>query len=175
MQKARQLSQGTHQQTLWENTPPLIVKCNVNCALFNNNNITGLGIFFRDSSEAFLLDFLKYSYFNYTPLEAEALDLFEAINIAINFHMPSIIFESDCRLLVDTLNSNSTPNNIFGDIISRCKDLLSSRNNFIVSYVRRQANRVAHIIARASLSHPSPYIFHEVPYTLYALFFNEMN
>ena len=89
--------------------------------------------------------------------------------------MSSVIFESDRKLLIDTINSNSTPNNEFGDIISRCKDLLSSRNNFIVSYVTRQANMIAHNIARASLSHPSPHIFHEVSSTLYLLFCNEMN
>ena len=135
----------------------------------------GLGIYFRDSSRALLLGFSKHSYFNSTPPEAEALGLFEAINMAINCHMSSVIFESDCRLLVDTINSNSIPNNEFGDIISRCKDLLSSRNNFIVSYIRRQTNMVAHNIARASLSHPSLHIFHEVPPTLYLILFNEMN
>jgi len=66
-----------------------MVKCNVDCALFNNNS---------------------------SPLEAEALGLFEAIKIAINCNMTSVIFESDCRFLVDTLNSNSTPKNEFGDI-----------------------------------------------------------
>ena len=152
-----------------------MIKCNVDCALFNNNTITGLGICFRDSSGTLFLSLSKYSYFNSTPSEAEAPGLFEVINIAINCHMPSVIFESECRLLVDAINSNYTPNNKFGDIISRCKDLLSSRNNFIVSYVRRHVNKVAHNICRASLSYPNPHIFHVVPYTLYPLFFNEMN
>jgi len=87
MQKPRQPSQGTHQEVLWEKPPPLMVKCNVDCALFNNNTITGLGICFRDSSGALLLGFSKHSYFNSTPPEVESLGLFEAINIAINCHM----------------------------------------------------------------------------------------
>jgi ribonuclease HI len=175
MQKARQPSQGTHQKNLWEKPSPHMVKCNVDCALFNNNTITGLGICFRDSSGALLSGFSKYSYFCSTPPEAEALGLFGAINIAINCDMPFVIFESDCRLLVDAINSNSAPNNEFKVIISRCKDILSSRNNFIASYVKRQVNRVIHNIARTSLPHPSPHIFHDVPSTLYPLFFNEMN
>nr|ABN05766.1 Polynucleotidyl transferase, Ribonuclease H fold [Medicago truncatula]ABN08743.1 Polynucleotidyl transferase, Ribonuclease H fold [Medicago truncatula] len=128
-------------------------------------------------SRALLLGFSKHSYFHSTPPEPEALGLFEAINIAINCHMSSVIFESNCRLLVDTINSNSTSNNEFGDIISRCKDLLSSRNNFIVNYVRRQTNKVVHNIVKASLSHLSLHIFHEVPSTstLYPLFFNKIN
>ena len=50
-----------------------------------------------------MLGFSKYSYVNSTPPEAEALGLFEAINIAINCHMSYVIFESDGRLLVDAI------------------------------------------------------------------------
>jgi len=94
-------------------------------------HITGLDICFRDSSRALLLDFSNYSYFTSTPLEVEVLGLFEAINIAINCHMAYVIFKSDRSLLVDTNNSNSTPHNEFRDIISRCRDLLSSHNTTI--------------------------------------------
>lgn len=146
----------------------------MDCALFNNNTITGLDMCFKDSSRALLLGFLKYSYFNSTPLEAEVLDLFTAINVAINCHIPYVIFESDCKLFVDTINSNSTPNNEFGDIISRCKNLLS-RNNFIVSYVRRQTNRIVYNIARVTLFHPNPIFFMKYHLHLYLLFFNKMN
>jgi len=44
-----------------------------------------------------------------------------------------------------------------------------------VLFVKRQANRVAHTIASASLSHPSPYTFNDVPSTMYSLFMNEMH
>jgi len=83
--------------------------------------------------------------------------------------MTSDIFESDCRLLIDTINSNSTPR--VWRFISRCKDLLLSRNNFIVSNVRRQANKVAHNIAKASLCHSNPHIFmtYYLVYTCYSL------
>lgn len=95
MQKTTQPSQGTHQQTFWEKHSSPMVKCNLDCALFNNNTITGLGICFRDSSGALLLDFSKYSYFISTPSEAEVLGLFEAINVVINRQMTSVIFKYD--------------------------------------------------------------------------------
>jgi len=44
--------------------------------------------------------------------------------------MESIIFESDCKLVVDAIISTSTPINEFGDIIFRCKTLLASHNNY---------------------------------------------
>jgi len=78
MQKAKQPSQGTHQQTLWEKPPHLTVKCKVDCEFFNNNTITGLDTCFKDSSGALLLGFSKYSFFNFTPSVVETLSLFEA-------------------------------------------------------------------------------------------------
>jgi hypothetical protein len=124
----RQLNQNIHQDELWVKPPPSSLKCNVDCALFNNNTITELDICFRDSSGT-----LRY-----------------ALTFAVNQGMESVIFESDCKLVVDATISTSSPLNEFGDIISRCKTLLPSHSNYYVSYVRRQANRVAHNIARAA-------------------------
>jgi len=49
--------------------------------------------------------------------------------------MKSVIFKSDCKLVVDAIIFTSTPLNEFGDIISRCKTLLASHNNYTVLYV----------------------------------------
>jgi hypothetical protein len=46
---------------------------------------------------------------------------------------------------------------------------------WVVTYVRRQANKIAHCIARASLSLTSPYIYHDALIYLYSLLSNEMN
>jgi len=88
--------------------------------------------------------------------------------------MSSVIFESGCKIIVDIINSPQVPNNEIGDILARCKDLLLSHNNFTVSHVKRQTNKVAHTLARASLSHHNPFIFHNIPSDLYSLIINEM-
>jgi len=59
----------------------------------------------------------------------------EAICFATSQAMPSVIFESGCKL-VDAGNSQ----NGMGDVISKYKDLLSSRNNYVVRFVKRQTN-----------------------------------
>lgn len=110
-----------------------------------------------------------------TVLEAESLGLLEAIKVAISNDMRDVMFETDSKVLSDALHTTSTLANEFGDLVSHCISLLVSRNDFVVSYVRRQANKVAHSIARASLSNPSPHIFRDVPTTLYSLIMNEMN
>ena len=67
---------------------------------------------------------------------------------------------------MDNVNYDLVSHNELGDIIHRCKDLLSTRNGYAVRHVRRQASRVA--ITRASLSNHSPCIFNDVPDYLYS-------
>jgi len=77
-----------------------------------------------------------------------------------------VILESDSKIVVDNVNYDLVSHNELGDIIHRCKDLLSTRNGYVVRHVRRQASRVA--ITRASLSNHSPCIFNDVPDYLYS-------
>lgn len=116
----------------------------------------------------------NFSHCTLLPAEAEAWGLFEAMKFALANDMSSVIFESDCKVIVDLVNSHQVPQNEIGDIISNCKNLLSSHTGFVVNHVRRQGNKVAHSFARASLSHPSPNFLYDVPDYLYSLIINEM-
>jgi len=108
------------------------------------------------------------------PAEAEALGLLEAIKFAIERDMNSIIFEPNGKIDIDVVNSKLIRHNELGDIINKCKDLLASHNGYVVRHVRRQANKVSHIIIRVVLSYPNPHIFNDVPDYLYFLSLNEM-
>jgi len=116
-----------------------------------------------------------YLHLSASSLEAETIALLEAIKMAISNGFHSVWFEIDRKLLADALSSSTVPNTEFGDLVSQCRILLSTNSDFTMSFVKRQANKVAHSIARASLSHPSPYVFNDVPYTMYSLFMNEMH
>ena len=152
-----------------------MIKCNVDVATFHNNSIMGYGICFCDSMGVLLLGKSDFYYSSSTVLEAESLGLLDAIKVAISHGMCDVMFETDSKILSDVIATTTTPINEFGDLVTQCRSLLLNRPDFVVSYVRRQTNRVAHSIARASLSHPSPHIFHHVTPTLYPLIFNEMN
>jgi len=75
---------------------------------------------------------------------------------------------------VDALKVHIVPLNEFGDRVTGIKILLSGNPDYVVSFIRRQANRVIHSIDRVALSHPNPHIFYEVPHTLYSLIINDM-
>jgi hypothetical protein len=95
MQRAKQPSQGTHQEHKWLKPLPATMKCNVDCALFNNNTITGYGLCFRDSTGQLVLGMSNYAFFSSSPTEAEALGLLEAIKLAVEYGYQSVTFESD--------------------------------------------------------------------------------
>lgn len=97
--------------TSWSKPPPTHLKCNVDCALFQNNFITGYGFCFRNPLGHLVLGVSNFIHQSSLPIEAEALGLFEAIKFAIAENMSSVIFESDCKIIVDIVNSPEVPNN----------------------------------------------------------------
>ena len=61
-------------------------------------------------------------------------------------------------------HSNLDESSEFSCIITACKQLLVDKfQNSHVEFNRRQANRVAHELAQAALSNPSPHIIDDVP------------
>ena len=173
MQRAKSQAHRPNHNTMWVKPQEGMLKCNVDAAMFQNNAIEGYGLCFRNSMGQFIIGKSAFSSSPGSVLEAEAIALFEAFKMAISCGFLSVHFETDNKTLVDAVHSNSTHINEFGDIVSQWKDILTTNTDFKVSYIRRQANRVAHTIARASLSQPSPHIFHIVPSTLYSLIMNE--
>jgi hypothetical protein len=70
-------------------------------------------------------------------IEAEATTLLASIQSALAHDYQAVLFETDCKSVVDALASHSAPpQNELGGIISQCKILLSSNNNYAVSFVR---------------------------------------
>lgn len=54
------------------------------------------------------------------------------------------MFESDAKLLVDTINT----------IVEDCSKFFKHYNEVLVRYVHKSANNVAHALARAALLSP---------------------
>ena len=106
----------------------------------------------------------------------ETIGLLEGMKMAISNGTHNVIFETDSRSLVNALYSTTTttPLNEFEDLVIQCKNILLSYHDFAVSFVRRKVNKVAHSIAKATSSHPRPFVFHVVPTTMYSLIMSEM-
>jgi hypothetical protein len=89
--------------------------------------------------------------------------------------MQQIQIETDCIQVVQGVEGKVRNNREFGVIIDKCKSLLCHFQNCRVSYVRRQANRVAHELAQAARLYVSPQVFESCPPCIETTVMNEMN
>ncbi|PNX97926.1 60S ribosomal protein l23 [Trifolium pratense] len=115
------------------------LKCNIDAALFDDNNSFGCGIWCFGRSKVNLVQMHTHP----NPIEAEAC-VMQVLKWLQDKEMHRIMLEIGCMQVVESLK------NEVGRITSRCKSLVLNFNNLRVSYVRRQANQVAHSLARAS-------------------------
>jgi ribonuclease HI len=81
----------------------------------------------------------------------EAIALLHALRWANKLQIRDIDFEVDCKRVVDSLYNNKNYASDFGAIIRDCRSLLNtSLMNSHVKFIRRQANEVAHRLAKVA-------------------------
>ncbi|XP_058777319.1 uncharacterized protein LOC131651665 [Vicia villosa] len=81
---------------------------------------------------------------------AGVLALKEAILSAIDLHLVNVIFECDSQVMTQAIRSDFNGFSEFSSIISAIRSLLLHFPNFEVKFVKRQANSVAHALAKAA-------------------------
>jgi len=150
----------------WTKPPTEWIKCNVDCALFEAEGQFGVGICFRDNLGRLLQAHSMTFPYVATAAECEATALQQAIQIALDKGFNRVAFETDCQVVANAVLNNNLYVNELGSLLSTCRTLLSSNASYTLAFIRRQANRVAHSLARASILHASPSIFYHPPYCL---------
>lgn len=123
----------------------------MDCAFFSINSVKGIGLCFKDQTGQFIFTSTAWSASKVTVKKAEALRILKALHIAHSMSIPQVRFESDSNCAVNAINSSIMPNEL-GAIVSKCRLILSENTDYKVVFVRRQFNKVAHSLARASLS-----------------------
>jgi len=146
------------------------VKCNVDAALFLEQHSFGIGMCIRNHRGHFIKAATTWHDGNPLPHEAEAIGLHDAILWLRRLGISNVHFGLDCKLVVDRTNNQAE----FGNIIPICKSLLSQSPNFKISFVRRQANFVAHSLAKVSRMHARHQMFDLVPSYIDSIVRNEI-
>ena len=94
--------------------------------------------------------------------EAEAASLREGLQWLLKLHHFEVDVELDAKIVVDAFQSEPLAIDEFGCIIGDCRGLVAN-GYFSIQFVKRQANRPAHCLARAASSHASPFISFSIP------------
>ena len=137
-------------QSAWSKPDRDIIKINVDVAC--NIESSSIAIVARDWRGEIVFACSKGV--NTTlPLQAEAGSIIWALNLAANLDVDSISIESDSKSCIDALRC---PNqDVPWRIKTICSDVLALKLNFTncrFSWVAREANVAAHVLAKWSLS-----------------------
>lgn len=80
--------------------------------------------------------------------EAEAYAVLEALQWMQEMQFKKVVVESDSCLVIQALKQRTEYLVEAGNILGACLRVLHGRNDLIFNHVKKQANRVAHILAR---------------------------
>ncbi|XVE64092.1 hypothetical protein DITRI_Ditri07aG0073500 [Diplodiscus trichospermus] len=94
---------------------------------------------------------------------AEAIGVKQVLSWIAEQDIQGVIVETDCKMVVDALNSDDCDLSEFGCIFRASKQLLLSGNRVSIRFMKRLVNEVANTIARAACCHTSPYVWWEAP------------
>ncbi|KAK2358234.1 hypothetical protein QL285_095437 [Trifolium repens] len=159
----------------WEKPDPGWVKCNVDVAFVTGSGKTSVGLCFRDSNGQFMAGMTQWQQIISSTIEGEVWALLLAMQEARHKGLDRVQFESDSKVLVDAIHMKRRGNSEFLSIVYNIVSFMSSFSNFEVKFIKRQANSVAHALARAANSWPSFHRFEIIPFCIEHLLVNEIH
>ncbi|GAU33842.1 hypothetical protein TSUD_393500 [Trifolium subterraneum] len=158
----------------WEKPALGWVKCNVDTAFLSGSGRTSVGVCFRDNIGQLMAGMTQWQQTVISPVEGEAWALLLAMEEARHRGLDRVQFESDSKVLIEAIHMKRRGNSEFLSIFHDILSIMSSFPNFEVKFVRRQANSVAHTLARAANSWSSFHRFEIIPLCIEHLIINEM-
>jgi len=102
MQRAQKQVHNMPCLSSWTKPPVGMTNCNVHDATFHNNSIIGYGICFQNHLGRLLISKSDFLLSSATVLDAEAIALLESLKMATTSGMHQVLFETDCKTLVET-------------------------------------------------------------------------
>lgn len=156
-------SPATRNSINW--SPPISghLKCNLDAGFAHGTNITEMGCCVRNHVVA-----LVASYMN---SRSPCMDVKEDETWVL---LTYVIFDMDCKSIVDNIIKPSMDDFEFGNIIQDCRSIFSRNPTFSIGFVKRKVNEIAHKLTRMTSFFPSLYSFYHTILCIEQLLSNEM-
>ncbi|KAK8623516.1 hypothetical protein V6N13_118399 [Hibiscus sabdariffa] len=148
----------------WEAPQEAVVKINFDSAFSCHSHSATSGIVARDN-ESFILAACVFPHSNVSDaFVAEALACLQAVHFAKDMGFLNVTIEGDSLSVCKKLNFSSQDRSLITPIISDIKELAVGFWDISFAWVRREANRTAHSLAREYRAASAPYYWiEEVP------------
>jgi ribonuclease HI len=158
----------------WEKPVHGWLKCNVDAAFHKQLNKTSSGWCLRDHMGRFIRAETTWMNGNCTIVEGESIALIKALHAMEQQGTSHVIFESDSKSVVDAISHLRGGSSEFSILISLINNYLYRNPNFVVKFIKRQANMIAHTLARAVISWSCCCTFETLPICIANSLINEM-
>ncbi|GAU14523.1 hypothetical protein TSUD_250650 [Trifolium subterraneum] len=169
------IDEQVQQVQTWQKPPVGWYKCNVDAGFHKELNKTSFGWCLRDHLGGFVLAGTMWKEGNYSIVEGESAALLNALQEVERRGFVNVLFETDSKGVVNAIQHLQGGLSEFSSMICHIKNVLQFQQNFVVSFIKRQANMVAHTLSRAAISWSSRCTFEIVPLCITTLLNNEMN
>ena len=137
-------------------------KCNLDATMFRDLSAIGLGMVMQRNDGQFYACKMLLMPLSYSVKEAEALALREALLWALSLKLVDVEFETNSLLVVNNLSSHSLDCSEYGFLSSDCV-CLRGNGNYYIRFVKRQANKCAHVLAKHACFNASLYESFVIP------------
>ena len=111
-----------------------------------------IGLVLRDHTGALVGGYTISKSMVNKVFEAESLAVLEGLTWLASMNHDKVIIEFDSLFTVPALQTSSVNLLEVGFILDACRNILESRSGYKISFVKRQANRVAHLVAKLPCS-----------------------
>jgi ribonuclease HI len=169
-------SRISHQQgqQSWQKPPIGWYKCNVDAGFHNERNKTSVGWCLRDHLGRFVLAGTHWKEGRCSIAEGESIALLQAMKESELRCISQVIFETDSKCVGDAIHALRVGTSEFSSLIHNINNVLTTNSNFVVKFVKRQANMVAHSLARTAVLWYNRNIIELLPHCIATLLNNEM-
>jgi ribonuclease HI len=150
------------------------LKCNTDAGFFSDSNRTSGGWCLRDHRGMFVSAGTSWIEGTCSIIEGEAIALLEALQQLVQRGISHVIVETDSKNLVDAIHHLQDGVSEFSLIVRNINNMLLANPNFLVKFVKRQANLAAHTLARVACSWPRRCIFNSIPTCITTILSNEI-
>ncbi|XP_074341815.1 uncharacterized protein LOC141679206 [Apium graveolens] len=132
----------------WIPPVPGALKVNVDASVIPGSSSFKLGMVLRDHEGRFCKARNMCKVGEVPVHEAEAEGVLEALKWVLELGVSNITVESDSLITVQALSKGSQNYLEVGNILQECRNLVDDRPDLTISFVKRQANVVAHLLAQ---------------------------
>ncbi|XP_074357577.1 uncharacterized protein LOC141697194 [Apium graveolens] len=137
-----------HYPQKWK--PPDVgrLKLNVDASVHVNAADFSIGLILRDHMGQFVAGKVKCIARSGNVLEAKATAILEGLKWIVDMNYRNVEVESDSLVSVKAIQNGSENFLEVGHLFEDCRAYFKSRGDLSISFVKRQANKVAHLAAR---------------------------